>query len=261
MTDDIRTATVRALWDATAAVYLDAVVPALRETHLAVSALAGDVRGLDVLDLGCGTGAMSVALGTAGATVTAVDLAPRMVAVARQQLAGVPGIARVDVMDAQALDLPDASFDMVVAALSLMFCPDHAAAFAEAHRVLRPGGRMVMACWGRPDQCESVTVVRVASQFATARPPDGTPTGQSLGDPDLLRGLITDAGFTDISMASRRMRLRYPGPDAMWAAVRHVHGEYIPDDRMEDARVATMAQIARVGLPIVNTGWLVTAVA
>ncbi len=261
MTDDIRTATVRALWDATAAVYLDAIAPALRETHLALSALAGDVTGLEVLDLGCGTGAMSVALGTAGATVTAVDLAPRMVAVARQQLAGVPGIARVDVMDAQALDLPDGSFDMVVAALSLMFCPDHAAAFAEAHRVLRPGSRMVMACWGRPDQCESVTVVRVASQFATARPPDGTPTGQSLGDPDLLRGLITDVGFTDISMTSRRMRLRYPGPDAMWAAVRHVHGAYIPAHRMEDARVATMAQIARVGLPIVNTGWLVTAVA
>jgi hypothetical protein len=41
--------------------------------------------------------------------------------------------------------------------------------------------------------------------------------------------------------------------------VRHVHGEYIPADRLEDARVATMAEIARVGLPLRNTGWLVTA--
>jgi|GEM_PF-2344399 len=46
MTGDIRTATVRALSAATASVYGDVMAPALRETHLAVSALAGDVTGL-----------------------------------------------------------------------------------------------------------------------------------------------------------------------------------------------------------------------
>jgi hypothetical protein len=78
---------------------------------------------------------------------------------------------------------------------------------------------------------------------------------------DDLRALLEGAGFGHIDMTSRRMRLRYPGPDAMWAAVRHVHGEYIPADRLEDARVATMAEIARVGLPLRNTGWLVSATA
>lgn len=261
MSDDIRTATVRALWDDTASVYHQVMEPALREPHLALRAMAGDVAGRDVLDLGCGTGAMSELLGPMGARITAVDLAPQMVDRARARLAGTPGIVRLDAMDAQALDLPSASFDLVVAALSLMFCPDHPAAFAEVHRVLRPGGRLVMACWGRADQCESVTVGRVAAAFADRRPPEGTPGGQALGDPDHLRALLEGAGFTDIEMTSRRMRLRYPGPDAMWAAVRHVHGEYIPEDRLEDARVATMAEIARVGLPLHNTGWLVSAVA
>jgi len=261
MSDDIRTATVRALWDDTSSIYHDVMVPALQEPHRALVAMAGDVDGLDVLDLGCGSGAISELLGPAGARMTAVDLAPGMVDVARARLAGVPGVERVDVMDAQALALPDASFDLVVAALSLMFCPDHGAAFAEAHRVLRPGGRLVMACWGTPDQCESVTVGRVAARFADQRPPEGTPSGQALGDPDHLRALLEGAGFRHIDMTSRRMRLRYPGPDAMWAAVRHVHGEYIPADRLEDARVATMAEIARVGLPLRNTGWLVTATA
>lgn len=261
MSDDIRTATVRALWDDTASIYHQVMEPALREPHLALRAMAGDVAGRDVLDLGCGTGAMSEMLGPMGARVTAVDLAPQMVEEARRRLAGTPGIERIAAMDAQALDLPDASFDVVVAALSLMFCPDHPAAFAEVHRVLRPGGLLVMACWGTADQCESVTVGRVAARFATQRPPEGTPGGQSLGDPAHLRALLEAAGFGDITMTSRRMRLRYPGPDAMWAAVRHVHGEYIPDDRLDDARVATMAEIARVGLPLRNTGWLVSAVA
>ena len=261
MSDDVRTATVRALWDDVASIYQDVIEPALREPHLAVRALAGDVRGLDTLDLGCGTGAMSDLLGPAGARVTAVDLAPHMVAVARERLAGVPGIVGVEVMDAQALDLPDASFDLVVAALSLMFCPDHSAAFAEVHRVLRPGGRLVMACWGRSHECESVTVGRVAAAFATGSAPPGTPTGQSLGDPEQLRGLLEGAGFDDVVLTRRGVRLRYPGPDALWAAVLHVHGERIPDDRMDDARRATMAEIARVGLPLRNTGWLATATA
>ena len=106
MSEDVRTATVRALWDDVASIYQDVIVPALREPHLAIRALAGDVGGLDVLDLGCGTGAMSELLGPGGARVTAVDLAPHMVAVARERLAGVPGVMGVEVMDAQALDLP-----------------------------------------------------------------------------------------------------------------------------------------------------------
>ena len=261
MSDDVRTATVRTLWDDAASIYQDVMEPALREPHLSVRALAGDVDGLDTLDLGCGTGAMSELLGPAGARVTAVDLAPHMVAVARERLAGVPGIVGVEVMDAQALDLPDASFDLVVAALSLMFCPDHPAAFAEVHRVLRPGGRLVMACWGRSHECESVTVGRVAAAFATGSTPPGTPTGQSLGDPEQLRGLLEGAGFDDVVLIRRGVRLRYPGPDALWAAVRHVHGERIPAERMDDARTATMAEIARVGLPLRNTGWLATGTA
>ncbi|MDA2953262.1 MAG: class I SAM-dependent methyltransferase [Actinomycetota bacterium] len=138
MTDDIRTVTMRALWDDAASIYQDVMEPALRGPHLAVRPLVGDVRGLGTLDLGCGTGAVSELLGPAGARVTAVDLAPHMVAVARERLAGVRGVVGIDVMNAQKPDLPDASFDLVVAALSLMFCPDHPAKFAGVHRVLCP---------------------------------------------------------------------------------------------------------------------------
>ena len=55
------------------------------------------------------------------------------------------------------------------------------------------------------------------------------------------------------------MRLRYPGPDACWAAVLHVHGERIPAARLADAEAATRAQIAHVGLPLHNRAWFVSA--
>lgn len=98
MIDDIRTATARALWDDGASNYQDVMEPVLREPHLAVGPLAGDVRGLDMQDLGCGTGAVSELLGPAGARVTAVHLAPHMVAVVRVRRAGVPGVVGIDEM-------------------------------------------------------------------------------------------------------------------------------------------------------------------
>lgn len=256
---NIATQAARRLWNNAAGIYDQAIVPALADTHRAVRALLGDVDGARALDLGCGTGVLGQMLAEGGATVTAVDVAPFMVDQARRRLAPYPSVERVAVMDAQALDLPDGAFDVVAASLSLMFCPDHAAAFAQAHRVLRPGGRFAMACWGTPHECETVTVGRVAATFATGPAPAGTPTGQSLGDGDVLRGLLEVAGFQDIEMTKRGMRLRYPGADALWQAMLHVHGERIPADRVEDARRATMTEIARVGLPLHNACWLVRA--
>lgn len=253
------TRAVRRLWDDAAVIYDQAIVPALADTHRAVRSLLGDVDGARALDLGCGTGVLAQMLAEGGATVTAVDLAPHMVELAQRRLAAFPSVERVAVMDAQALQLPDAAFDVVGASLSLMFCPDHAAAFAQARRVLRPGGRLAMACWATPDECETVTVARVTAAFATGPAPTGTPTGQSLGDGVVLRGLLEGAGFRDIEMTKRGMRLRYPGADALWQAMLHVNGQRIPADRVEDAHRATMAEIARVGLPLRNSCWLVAA--
>ncbi|MCU0308127.1 MAG: methyltransferase domain-containing protein [Thermoleophilia bacterium] len=253
------TAVVQHLWDHTAGVYDRAITPALADVHRAVVAALGDVRGAEALDLGCGTGRVGELLAGAGAHVTAVDLSPAMVAHARLRLSRLPGAhARVHLMDAQALELPDAAFDVVAASLSVMFCPRPDLALAGARRVLRPGGRLSMAVWGRPEECETVRVGRVAAAFGEG-PEPGTPTGQSLGDPDHLRGLLEGAGFADVALRRRVMRLRYPGADALWQAVAHVHGERIPRPRMPEAEAATRAEIARVGIPLRNVAWFVTA--
>jgi phosphatidylethanolamine/phosphatidyl-N-methylethanolamine N-methyltransferase len=94
-----------------------------------------------VLVPGVGTG-MGLADLPAGAQITAIDLSPEMVAQAERKLAG--RAIHFAVMDAQQLRYPDGSFDAVLLSLILSVVPDGAAAFREAWRVLRPGGRAVV---------------------------------------------------------------------------------------------------------------------
>jgi SAM-dependent methyltransferase len=251
-----RVALERERWDGAAAIYDEAITPALADAHGALVGALGPLRGADVLDLGCGTGRVAEMAAMRGARVTAIDLSPAMAARARARpvLAG----ARVAVMDAQALELPDRSFDAVAAAFSLMFCPRPERALAEARRVLRPGGRLVAAVWGLPEECETVSVGRAALAFAT-EPPPALPPAHSLGDPGALAALLEDAGFPRPELRRLVVRLRYPGPDACWRVVHHLHGQLIPPGRLAEAEAAARAQIARLGLPLRNLAWLVKA--
>ena len=98
-----------------------------------------------VLEIGVGSG-LNLPHYPAGADVVGIDLSPRMVELAQRRLdRGVTtAVVRLRVGDAQQLDLPDASVDTVLATYALCTIPDPAAALAEAHRVLRPGGRAVV---------------------------------------------------------------------------------------------------------------------
>lgn len=108
---------------------VDAAIAAVVEAHPA-----------DTLDIGAGTGAFALRIeAEAGTTVTAVDSAPSMVALARAT--GVDA----SVADARALPLPDDAFDCVVANWMLYHVPDRGRAIAEAARVLRPEGVFVAA--------------------------------------------------------------------------------------------------------------------
>lgn len=117
--------------------------------------ILGDVRGLRLLDLGCGEGGYSRELAKRGATVVGVDGSRRLVEVARQRAAE----AKLDIeyLCANANSLPslaNASFDWVVAAMSLMDVEDYDGAITEVFRVLAPGGRLLMSithpCFSAP---------------------------------------------------------------------------------------------------------------
>jgi SAM-dependent methyltransferase len=120
-------------------------------------ALAAPAPGEAVLDVACGAGVLAVAaasaVGPAG-RVLGVDLSDAMVQASRQRALDLRlGQAAFARMDAEQLQLPDASFDLVLCGLGLMYVPDPDAALRELQRVLRPGGRAVLAVWGERARC------------------------------------------------------------------------------------------------------------
>ena len=98
--------------------------------------------GGDVLEIAAGTG-RNLGHYPPGVRLTAIELSPAMVELARRRAAALARDVDLRVGDAQALEFPDESFDTVVSTLSLCTIPDHRAAVAEVRRVLRPGGRFL----------------------------------------------------------------------------------------------------------------------
>ncbi|WP_418961054.1 class I SAM-dependent methyltransferase [Streptomyces tritici] len=151
--ETVETAEITAYWDAAAAAFDEEPDHGLRAapTRTAwaarllswVGAEEGGA-GLDVLDVGCGTGSLSLLLAGAGHRVTGVDLAPRMVERARAKLhaAGLP--ARFLVGDAAQPPTGTARYDVVLCRHLVWTLPDPAAALREWVARLRPGGRLIL---------------------------------------------------------------------------------------------------------------------
>jgi ubiquinone/menaquinone biosynthesis C-methylase UbiE len=109
----------------------------------AIMELAGDVTGRTILDAGCGSGPLAVSLRDRGARVTGFDSSPAMVALARQRLGPESTVLVADL--AGPLPFGAESFDDVVASLVLHYLEDWSGPLAELRRVLRPGGRLIVA--------------------------------------------------------------------------------------------------------------------
>ncbi|MBN9690337.1 MAG: ubiquinone/menaquinone biosynthesis methyltransferase [Verrucomicrobia bacterium] len=114
--------------------------------------LAAIQPGEPALDVCCGTGDVALALARAGAEVTGIDFSEPMLAVARRR-GGESGATPVRFLQGDALNLPfaDGSFAVVTISYGLRNLADFQAGLAELDRVLRPGGRLLILDFGKPD--------------------------------------------------------------------------------------------------------------
>jgi len=159
--------------------------------------------GLRVLELACGTGILTRRLLErlpADAHLVATDLNGAMISHARTV---VPGDARVEwrEADAQALPLPDGSFDAVVCQFGFMFLPDRPAGLREAKRVLRPGGQFLFSVW---DSLAKNPFGRIAHESITSFFPESPPnfylTPFGWHDARDVRATTAGAGFRDVQL-------------------------------------------------------------
>jgi len=160
-----------------------------------------------VLDVGCGNGALCLAIspqvGPSG-TVMGLDISGPMLAEAerRAEAAGVHNLS-LHKGDAQVYPLERGAFDVVVSRFGVMFFDDPVAAFANLGRALTDGGRLVFACWRHLGENEWLAVPVGAALQHVPVPDLGPPGGPgpfSLADPDSTRRVLLDAGFVDIAL-------------------------------------------------------------
>jgi SAM-dependent methyltransferase len=120
------------------------------------------------LDIGTGTGAVALRAARAGARVTAVDIAPRMIETARWLASSERLSIRFEIGDAETLALEDESFDVVASALGVVLAPDHSAAARELARVCRPGGRLGIVAWRIDPELERLHALPARSSICAA---------------------------------------------------------------------------------------------
>ena len=211
-------------------------------------ALAALQPGERVLDVACGTGVVArhaaQQVGSAG-HVTGLDLNPGMLAVARSlpPPSGAP-ITWVE-SSAVAMDVPEASCDVVLCQQGLQFFPDRPAALREMHRVLVPGGRVALSVWSKENPY-GMALSNAVGQHVSAEAAARINAPQALADAGEreLHRLMVEAGFEGVTIHSRTMITRLPVPEAfvLWHLAAMPAAAEVAALR-EDARTALVRDV------------------
>jgi SAM-dependent methyltransferase len=178
-----------------------------RESLALLLARLGLAGGESVLEIGCGTGALTLPLAEAvGAEgrVVAVDISEPMLALARKRV-DERGLRNVTLLlgDAQVFAFDPAAFDLATSRMGVMFFADPTAAFRNIGGALKPGGRLVFACWAALAENRHWLIsydVAVRHLGPPMPRPAHEPGPMAFADPDHVRGLLAAAGFVEIAV-------------------------------------------------------------
>ena len=155
------------------------------------------------------------------------DFAPEMVEAAKR-VADELGITNAEfrVIDAERMQLDDASVDGAICRFGYMLMADPARALRETRRVIRGGGRLVFSVFGEPERNPWMTVARgvMAERGHLSAPDPEEPGIFSLSDPDTIKDLVADAGFAHSELEEAEIGFRFADGDSLWAYVSELQG-------------------------------------
>lgn len=244
-----------------------------------VLAAAGLDAGERVLDVGCGSGWTTREAGRAvgaGGTATGVDISAPLLHLARSRAAD-DGLANVDFVeaDAQVHPFEPTTYDAVISRFGVMFFADPGAAFANLLAATAPGGRLVFACW-QPVTENEWTLVPVSAVVphvgAPQLPPPGSPGPFAFGDRDVVRSVLTDAGWADVAVEPYNTTVLVAGGGSVDDAVsfyvddafgRAVLGEATGEQReaaVASLRSALAEHLTPQGVRLSASVWIASAV-
>ena len=215
------------------------------EIHDRLIACLGPRPGETWLDVATGTGPLALRAAQAGASVVGVDLAPALIATARQLAAAAGLRIAYTVGDCERLTHPAASFDVVVSSFGTIFAPDHAAVAAELARVCRPGGRLGLAAWQPGGGAARMTEVVMAFQPGPSPPGAGNPF--DWGREEYVRSRLHEA--FELEFLPGESPQIAPSAEAVWdlyvtsAGPVKALADTLPSDRHEALRQAFVALV------------------
>ena len=186
--------------------FLDAVMDAAKPK-------AGEI----VTDIGCGGGALSLAVAGKGATATGVDVSEPLIEVARRRAAvSAPG-TRFVVADASEWT-PAVAADLIVSRFGVMFFADPVRAFANIRKGTAPAGRLAFVCWRPLTENEWALAPIIAAMPFLREPPKppelGAPGPFAFGQREHIDRILTEAGWKDVRISPWDGQIELPGATA-----------------------------------------------
>jgi SAM-dependent methyltransferase len=232
-------------------------------------------RGERVLDIGCGSGASSLAAGEAvglEGSVVGVDISVPLVELARKRAAEAGlGHVRFEQADAQTAALGRAEFDVVVSRFGVMFFDDPSAAFANIGSAVRTGGRVAFTCWQGvfSNPWMMVPAMAMMSVVPLPLPEPGAPGPFAFADPDHVRDVLAAGGFVDAELTPLELPVMlggavdeavelFLGTSLGTALARTATAEQV-EEALAKVREAVAPYETSEGVLLGSAGWLVTA--
>lgn len=211
----------------------------------------------DVLDIGCGTGATTLAIAQAlddGGRCVGIDVSAPMVARAEQRAKHAGTQARFVCADAERFPFAPARFDLLVSRFGVMFFADPVRAFANLRHATRTGGALDAVAWrGAADNPFMTTAERAAAPLL-ALPPrvPGAPGQFAFADAERVRRILADSGWRDVAIAPLDITCALPEPMLMAYATRLGPVGIALQDADADTRAGVIAHLRDAFAPYVQ---------
>jgi SAM-dependent methyltransferase len=193
------------LWGAAASDWATIQEPTCRPVYLAAFDRIGSLAQTNYLDAGCGAGLAAQLAAERGAQVSGLDASQNLLAIARVR---VPNGAFY-LGELESLPFPSHSFDLVTGFNAFQYAANPAVALAEAKRVAKPGAKVIVVTWGRPEGMQAASLV-AALRPLLPPPPPGAPGPFALSEETTLRAFAAAAALEPLDLFDVESPWHYP---------------------------------------------------